>query len=155
MTQLKDMATEFLAHKRIAVAGVSSTKDDAANLIYRKLRDEHYEVFALNPKVGMVEGDPCYPNVGSVPGGVEAVVIVTTPEITKQVVQDCADAGVKYVWMHKGIGSSVSDEAVQLAKDKGMMVIPGACPMMYCDPVDFGHKCIRWFMGAFGSLPKV
>jgi predicted CoA-binding protein len=151
---LQTKAKSFLAQKRIAVIGVSSTKDDAANLIYRKLRETGYEVFAVNPKVDTVEGDPCYANVQAIPGGVEGAVIVTRPEVTAQVVRECADAGVKQVWMHQGMGNSVSDEAVTYCREHGIAVIPGACPMMYCKPVDFGHKCMRWAFGLVGRLPK-
>ena len=151
---LQTKAENFLAQKRIAVIGVSSTKDDAANLIYRKLRETGYEVFAVNPKTNSVEGDTCYPSVKAIPDGVEGAVIVTRPEVTAQVVRECADAGVKQVWMHRGMGDSVSDDAVTFCRENGIAVIPGACPMMYCQPVDFGHKCMRWVFGLVGRLPK-
>jgi len=151
---LQDRTRSFLAQKRIAVVGVSTTKDDAANLIYRKLRDTGYQVFAVNPRASSVEGDTCYPSVLSIPGGVEGAVIVTRPEVTAQVVRDCVQAGVHQVWMHRGMGDSVSDDAVTLCRDNGIAVIPGACPMMYCEPVDVGHKCIRWVFGLVGRLPK-
>ena len=94
---LQTKADSFLAQKRIAVIGVSSTTDDAANLIYRTLRARGYDVFAVNPKSNSVEGDTCYPSVQAIPGGVEGAVIVTRPEVTAQVVRECADAGVKQV----------------------------------------------------------
>ena len=151
---LQTKANNFLAQKRIAVIGVSSTKDDAANLIYRTLRERGYEVFAVNPKADTVEGDPCFASVQAIPGGVEGAVIVTRPDVTAQVVRECAAAGVKRVWMHQGMGNSVSEDAVTFCRAQGIAVIPGACPMMYCEPVDFGHKCIRWVFGLVGRLPK-
>jgi predicted CoA-binding protein len=151
---LQAKADSFLAQKRIAVIGVSSTKDDAANLIYRTLRARGYEAFAVNPKVDTVEGDPCFASVQAIPGGVEGAVIVTRPDVTAQVVRECAAAGVKQVWIHQGMGNSVSDDAVTFCHEQGIAVIPGACPMMYCEPVDFGHKCIRWVFGLVGRLPK-
>lgn len=154
---LQAKAAEFLAQKRIAVVGVRSEsgKDDTANGIFRKLRDTGYTVFPVNPHTDTAEGVTCYPNVQAIPGGVDGVVIVTRPDTTEQVVRDCAEAGVKYVWMHKSFGNSVSDEAVQFCRDNGIDVIPGACPMMYCEPVDGFHKCFKWIFGVFGKLPKV
>jgi predicted CoA-binding protein len=152
---LKALTEDFLAQKRIAVAGVSRTKEDAANLIYRKLRDTGHEVFPVNPNADVFEGNTCYPDVKAIPGGVDGVVIVTKPEIVEQIVHDCAEAGVRRVWMHNSfMGSSVSPAAVQFCKDHNITVIAGACPMMYCQPVDFGHKCMRWMLGAFGRLPR-
>lgn len=155
MSTLEAAVKDFLAQKRLAVAGVSRNGDmEAANGIYKKLRDSGYEVFAINPNAETIEGDPCYPDVGSIPGGVDGVVIVTAPSATEQVVRDCARAGIKRVWMHKGMGSSVSDAAVKYCQENGISVIPGACPMMFCQPVDFAHKCIRMGLGLFGRLPQ-
>jgi hypothetical protein len=152
---LKTLSADFLSQKRIAVVGVRRTKDDAANLIFRKLRDAGYSVFPVNPQAETVEGVTCYPNVQAIPGGVEGAVIVTRPEVTEQVVRDCAAAGVTHVWMHKGMGNSVSEAAVRFCRENGIQVIPGACPLMYCEPVDLPHKCIRWVLGLVGGLPKV
>ena len=81
MTPIKDAAAEFLAHKRVAVTGVSRTPDThASNTVYKRLRDRGYEVFAVNPNTDEVEGDPAYHDLRSIPGGVEAVVIGTSPE---------------------------------------------------------------------------
>lgn len=146
---------DFLAQKRIAVAGVSRTGGEAGNLVYRKLRDAGYEVFAINPSTDRVEGDPCYPNLGAVPGEVDGVVIATHPQVTDQIVHECAQLGISRVWMHRSFGQgSVSDEAVDFCQQNDMKAIAGACPMMFCEPVDFGHKCMRWVLSLTGGLPK-
>ena len=154
MTTNNELVTDFLAQKRIAVAGVSRTQNDAANGIYRKLRDNGYTVFAVNPNAESVEGDPCYPNLKSIPGGVDGVVLVTRPEVTEKTVQECGEAGVTRVWMHHGLmGDSSSEAAVRYCQDQGIAVIPGGCPMMFCAP-DFGHRCMKWIMQATGKLPR-
>ncbi len=141
---------DFLAQDRIAVAGVSRTRQDAANLIYRRLRSRGYQVFPVNPNATAVEGDRCYPDLNSIPGGVGGVVIVTRPEITETIVRQCPDAGVRRVWMHRSLvhgGSSVSAAAVEFCRGHGITAIVGGCPLMYGKTADFGHKCMRWFMG--------
>ena len=147
---------EFLAQKSIAVAGVSRTQTDAvANIIYRKLREAGYHVFPINPHAEVVEGDPCYPTVKAIPEAVEGVVIATRPETTEEIVLQCADAGVSQVWMHRSFGQgSVSETAVNFCREHDIAVIPGGCPMMFCEPIDFGHRCMRWFLGISGSLPN-
>lgn len=157
MTTIKEAAKEFLSLKSIAVAGVSRTKESAANLIYRKLRTEGYKVFAVNPNATTVEGDTCYSGLKAIPEKPEGVVIVTKPEVTDQIVRECAELGIKNVWMHKGIDSktaSVSDEAVKFCHEHNITVIPGACPMMYIHNADLGHKMMRWMKSLSGSLPK-
>lgn len=65
MSNLKESAEHFLQLKNSAVAGVSSTKKDAANYIYEKLKKTGYHVFAINPNAREIDGDPCYPNLTS------------------------------------------------------------------------------------------
>ena len=153
MSTFKARAEEFLAQKRIAVAGVSRSGEQTANGIYRTLRERGYQVFAVNPHAKEVEGDACYPNMQAIPGGVDGAMIVTKPALTEQIVQDCAEAGVPRVWMHNNtfLPSSVSDTAVQYCRDHNITVIDGGCPMMF---LDFGHKCMRWMLGVMGRLPK-
>ena len=148
---------DFLEQKRIAVVGVS--RDDrhhpAGKLIYRRLKSLGHEVFPVNPQMETMEGERCYPNLQSIPGGVDGVVIVTRPDTTEQVVRDCSEAGIRRVWMHQplGKGTSVSAEAVEYCREHDISVIAGACPMMFGPDVDFGHMCSRWIMRLMGGLP--
>ena len=156
-TTLDARVHDFLAQRRIAVAGVSrdNSQHAASNLIYRRLKSTGHDVFAVNPHMQSFDGDRCYPDVQSIPGGVDGVVVVTRPETTAQIVRDCNDAGVRRVWMHQSIGraSSVSPEAVEYCRQHDISVIPGGCPMMYGEGVDFGHACMRWLLKLTGGLP--
>jgi uncharacterized protein len=154
MRHLPAAVAQFLAAERIAVVGVSRDSGSPANLIYRKLRANGHQVFAVNPRANQVEGDVCYPAVAAIPDGVEAAVVVTPPSAAAAVVDACAAAGVGQVWLHRSVGDgSFSPEAVERARVHGMKVIPGGCPMMYCSPVDPGHACMRAVMRLTGRLP--
>ena len=156
-TTLDTKINDFLSQKRIAVAGVSRNNSyhPTGNLIYRRLKKTGHEVFPVNPNMETFEGEPCYPNVQSIPGGVDGVVIVTRPEVTERIVHDCRHSGVRRVWMHQSIGkgSSVSPEAVAYCRQHGISAIAGACPMMYGEGVDAGHTCMRWILKLSGGLP--
>ena len=156
MSSVREKVDDFLAQRRIAVAGVSRGETaGAANLVYRKLRTAGYEVFAVNPNAEVVEGDRCYPDLKSIPETVDAVVIATRPQTSETIVRQCAQLGITRAWMHRSFGTgSVSEAATQFCHDNNIEVIPGGCPMMFSQPVDFGHKCMRWLLGAFGGLPK-
>ena len=113
MQNINEAAAAFLANKRVAVTGVSRTpKTHGSNNVYQRLRERGYEVFAVNPNTGQVEGDRCYQDLASIPGGVQAVVIGTRPEIAEDTMRECAELGIKHVWMHRGPGAgSVSPAA--------------------------------------------
>jgi len=156
MTPIKDAACEFLTHKRIAVTGVSRTPDThASNTVYKRLRDRGYQVFAVNPNADQVEGDRSYPDLRSIPGGVEAVVIGTRPEIADETMRECADLGIKHVWMHRGPGAgSVSEAAADYGRQRGIAVIDGGCPCMFGPTADFGHKAMRVVFTLSGNVPR-
>ena len=155
---LEAKVRDFLGQKRIAVAGVSrnNSHHPAGNLIYRRLKSTGHEVFAVNPHMDAFDGDRCYPDVKSIPGGVDGVVIVTKPETAEQIVRDCGEAHVPRVWMHQslGKGTSVSPAAVEYCRAHDISVIAGACPMMFGPGVDFGHRCMRFILGLTGGLPE-
>src|SRR6266540_3682772 len=142
MPTIKDAATEFLANKRVAVTGVSrSAKGHGSNVVYKRLRERGYEVFAVNPNADEVEGDPCFHDLRSISGGVDAVVIGTRPEIAEDTMRERADLGIKHVWMHRGPGAgSVSEAATDYGRQHGMTVIDGGCPLMFAPVSDFGHR---------------
>ncbi len=156
-TSLDVKVNDFLAQKRIAVAGVSrdNSHHPVGNLIYERLKKTGHEVFAVNPRMQTFEGDRCYPDLQSIPGGVDGVVIITRPDTTEQIVRDCTSAGVRRVWMHHSIGkgTSVSPQAVDYCRQHDITVIAGACPMMYGGGVDFGHTCLRWVLRLTRGLP--
>src|SRR4051812_27594329 len=145
MQKVKEAAAEFLAQHRVAVTGVSRTaKDHGSNTVYKRLRERGYEVFAVNPNAEQIEGDRCYPDLRSIPGGVEAVVIGTRPQIAESTMHECAELGIKHVWMHWGPGAgSVSDTATEYGREQGITVIDGGCPLMFGPTADLGHKMMR------------
>ncbi|HEX6400900.1 MAG TPA: CoA-binding protein [Actinomycetota bacterium] len=154
MQPIKDAASEFLAKKRVAVTGVSrKPKNHGSNNVYRRLRERGYDVFAVNPNAQEVEGDRSYPDLKSIPGGVEAVVIGTRPEIAERTMEECAELGIKHVWMHRGPGAgSVSAAATDYGRQHDITVIDGGCPLMFEPTADFGHKIMRFVYA--GKVPK-
>ena len=145
----------FLGGRRFAVAGVSRQSGQAANAVFRKLRGSGYEVFPVNPNATEVEGVRCFANVGEVPGGLDGVVIATAPQVAADVVRQCGERGVPRVWLHRSFGEgSVSDAAVRECEAGGIDCIVGGCPLMFREPVDLGHRCMRWWLQRQGRVPR-
>jgi len=154
MAAVPQSIVEFLQGKRIAVAGVSRGKQSAANPVFRKLRACGYEVLPVNPKATQVEGVACYPDLGSVPGRLDGVVIATHPATSLEIVHQAVQCGVQRVWFHRSFGAgSVSEAAVHECARHGLQPIVGGCPLMFCPPVDIGHRCMRAWLGWRGRLP--
>jgi uncharacterized protein len=156
MVSVREAASEFLSKKRIAVTGVSrKPQGHGSNVVYQRLRDRGYEVFAINPNADEVEGDRCFHDLKSVPGGVDAVVIGTRPDHAAETMRECAALGIDQVWMHRAFGAgSVSDSATEYGREHGIRVIDGGCPLMFGPTSDPGHKAMRFVCTLTGKVPK-
>jgi uncharacterized protein len=160
MVKIDGLVREFLSQKTIAVVGVSDKRDTGCNLNYRKFKASDYKVFAVNPHLTRFEGDPCYPDLKSLPEKPGGVFILANPVVTEKIVRQCVELGVKHVWMHCMLGTrpglasgmtSVSSEAVRLCRENGISVIPGSCPNQFLKP-DIGHGMMRILWRTFGFL---
>jgi len=155
MGRVPDSVAQFLRGKRFAVAGVSRHTGSAATSVFRKLKENGYEVFPIIPNTEEVEGVRCYPDIASIPRKLDGAVIATHPDVSASIVRQCGAQGVTRVWFHRSFGAgSVSKEAVQECRRLGVDCIVGGCPLMFCDPVDFGHKCMRWWLQRQDRVPK-
>jgi uncharacterized protein len=158
MAKIEPLVQDFLAQKKIAVVGVSDKRETGCNAGYRRFKEAGYTVSAVNPRISTFEGDPCYPDLKSIPEKPDAVFILTNPRVTEQIVQECVDLGIQRVWMHCLMGTkpglaanmtSVSQQAVQTCRENGITVIPGACPNQFLNP-DFGHGMMRVIFRSLG-----
>jgi predicted CoA-binding protein len=149
-------AAEFLACKRIAITGVSRTHaDHGSNVVYHRLRERGYQVFAVNPNTDELAGDRCYHDLASIPGGVDAVLIGTRAEHAPATMRACADLGITQVWMHRSVGpGSVSDEATAWGRAHGIHVIDGGCPLMFPPVSDPGHRVMRSVLTLTHKVPR-
>jgi predicted CoA-binding protein len=160
MAKIDQMVEDFLAQKSIAVVGVSDLRDTGCNTAYERFKQAGYEVFPVNPRISQYEGVQCYPDIGSIPSKPDAVFILTNPQVTEKIVDECIELGIKHVWMHCMMGTkpglaagmtSVSQDAVQRCVEHGIQVIPGSCPNQFLNP-DFGHGLMRRMFRVFGFM---
>ena len=160
MSKIDTMVQEFLAQKKVAVVGISDKRETGCNSIYKKFKENGYQVYAVNPRISTFEGAPSYPDLKSIPEKPGAVFILASPKVTEQIVGQCVELGIKHVWMHCMMGTkpglasgmtSVSQPAVDMCKANGIAVIPGACPNQFFK-ADFGHAMMRGMWRMFGFM---
>ena len=142
----------FLAHRRLAVVGVSRDSRDFSRTVVRELTRRGYDVVAVNPIGGEAGGGmPFARRVQDIDPPVEAAILMTPPAVTTEVVKDCAQAGIRHVWMHQGVGrGAASPEAIAYCRQHDIEFVTGACPLMYLPQVGFVHRAHRWCREVFG-----
>jgi uncharacterized protein len=156
MRTIAEAASDFLALRRIAVTGVSRTpQSHGGNIVYKRLKERGYDVFAVNPNADEVEGDVCYQDLKSIPDGVDGVVIATRADIAEDTMRECDELGIRSVWMHRAFGEgSVSDAATAYGRSHDIDVIDGGCPLMFEPTADGGHKFLRFVCTLTGKVPR-
>jgi len=148
MKPLPEPIADFLAGRRIVVAGVSRNPQHFANAIFRKLHGAGYEVMALNPNAEEVEGFTSYPSLAAVPGRIDGILAAMPAVHGRALVESAAERGVGRIWFHRMLGGgSVSKDAVGECRSLGVRCIVGGCPLMYVPPVDPFHRFCRWLLG--------
>jgi len=146
---------DFLAQRRIAVVGISHDPNDFSRGLLRTLRLRGYEALAVNPSLSEADGEPCYSRLADV-APVDGVLLMTSPKITDQVVQECAALRIPRVWMYRAgrKGGAVSPQAVEYCNDHGIKVVPGECPFMFLSDESWFHRLHGFVRRITGLYPS-
>lgn len=132
---------DFLGQRRLALVGVSREAKDFSRGLFRELLARGYDVVPVNPNGGTMEGRVAVPRVLDVRPPVDGALVLTPPEATERVVRECAAAGVRRVWLHRGAGrGAVSEEAVAFCREQGIAVVAGECPYMFLPKAGLFHR---------------
>ncbi len=151
----KEMINDFLAQKRLAVVGVSRTEKHFSRALFRDLRKFGYDVVPVHNEAGEIDGMSCARQVQDIAPPVDGALIMTPPEVTEKVVEDCAEAGVTRVWMYQAAGrGAVSQKAVDYCAEHGMSVVPGECPYMFLQQAGWFHKFHGFLVKLAGKYPQ-
>lgn len=122
---MSDAISMFLSAPTYAVAGASARQHKYGNKVFRAQIGSGRDAYPLNPITEEIEGHQAYPRIQDLPTVPEAVSIITPPEVTRKVVADAIEAGVKHLWMQPG---AEHEEASQAAREAGLTVIDdGSC----------------------------
>lgn len=147
---------EFLALKRIAMVGVSRRSNDFSRMLFDAFRKRGYEIVPVNPAASEILGQPCFARLQDVHPPVEAAILMTSPRVTESVVQDCAEARVRRVWMYSPGGGqgATSSAALEFCRAHNIAVIQGHCPFMFWRDSHFGHHLHGLLLRIMGHYPN-
>lgn len=151
---MSSMATirDFLAQKRIAVVGVSHNPHDFSRSLLRTLRKHGYDAVAVNPELTSADDAPCFARLTDVSPPVDGALIMTSPTVTDEIVEECAKLHIPRVWMHRAGGKgAVSPRAVKFCEEQGIDVVPGECPYMFLEAESWFHRLHGFIRKISGS----
>ncbi|MGE5568363.1 MAG: CoA-binding protein [Rhodospirillales bacterium] len=154
MASLADIE-DFLAQKRIALVGVARNPKDFNRVLFRSFRERGYDAVPVNPNAQELDGVRCFASVQEIQPPVDAVLVMTPAAKTDFIAKDCADAGVKRIWMYRAVGTgALSQPAVEFCRKKGMRVVDGHCPFMFLRDTPWPHRLHGFLVKIAGRYPK-
>jgi uncharacterized protein len=146
---------DFLSQKRIAVVGVSHDPKDFSRGLFRTLRERGYDAVAVNPVLQSADGAPCFASLAEISPPVDGVLVMASPAVTDQVVQECAELRIPRVWMYRAGGKgAVSPQAVEFCEEHGIAVVPGECPYMFFSGEQWFHRLHGFIKKIAGAYPS-
>ena len=91
------------------------------------LQTHGYRILPVNPNASEILGEPCYPDLRSIPGTVDLVDVFRRPGATPPIAEEAVAIGAKAFWLQIGI---VHEEAASIARAAGLAVVMDRCTMV-------------------------
>nr|WP_290597316.1 acetate--CoA ligase [Archaeoglobus sp. JdFR-39] len=132
----------FFDAQSIAVIGASRNIFKPGGKVVDNLKNLGFKgrVYPVNPNADEILGYKCYPSVKAIPDNVDIAVIAIPSKNAKQVVEECAEKGVKGIVVLSGgfaegweQGRDLEREIVKIARKSGIRII-GPNTMGILDP---------------------
>jgi predicted CoA-binding protein len=134
-------ARAFLRNRRVALVGASRSEKDLSRAILKELTRRGYDVVPVNPAAHEVEGRAAFARVSGVTPPPDAALVMTPPALAEEVVRDCAAAGVREIWFHRGAGAgAATPAALALCERSGIHAVKDLCPFMALPDAGFPHR---------------
>lgn len=124
LAPVKTLQRIFAESRTIAVVGLSPKTNRPSNQVALYLQQAGFRIIPVNPGQTEILGEPCYPDLQSIPEPVDVVDIFRRSEQVEPVVRDAIAINAKVIWMQQGI---VNVEAATIAEQAGLTVIMDRC----------------------------
>lgn len=117
-----DLIKKTMNFKNWAVVGATIKKNKYGYKIVKKLKQNDYNVFPVNPNIKEVNGLKCYDNLSSIEAQIDVVDMVVNPEHGIKIMQEIKELGIKYVWLQPGTRSKqirdfAAENKIELIED--------------------------------------
>ncbi|NHW23220.1 MAG: acyl-CoA synthetase (NDP forming), partial [Archaeoglobales archaeon] len=146
----------FFNPRSVAVVGASRTPGKPGNIIVQNLKSLGFngKVFPVNVAADEIYGYKCYPSVRHIPEDIDVAIIAVPSKNALQVVEECAEKGVKGIIVISGgfaegweRGKELEEEIVKVARSKGISII-GPNTMGVLDPATRFTSFFSMFISA-------
>ena len=121
---IRDLITRS---QTIAVVGLSANRQKASFFVASYLQSEGYRIIPVNPRGGVILGEPVYPDLRTVPVKIDIVDIFRPVAEVAGIVDQALEVGARAVWMQLRI---IDFAAADRALSAGLEVVMDKCVKM-------------------------
>lgn len=114
------LINEMVNQKTWAVVGANDNRSKFGYKIYKFMLDAGYKVYPVNPGLEEILGHKCYPALRDLPVKPDVVDVVVPPRVGEQIMRECAEIGIKNVWLQPGADG---EQVVKAAEEHGLNVV--------------------------------
>ena len=147
----KESIEQFLAPKKLVIAGVSRNPKKFGYVVFNELRQKGFAICPVNPNLDEIDGVKCYKSILDVPDDFKKLLILTPKTETDKVLEQAAEKGIKHIWVQQ---MANTQDTEQIAKKLNIDIILKECIFMYAEPVKGIHKFHKVIWKLFRKLPK-
>jgi predicted CoA-binding protein len=108
----------------IAVVGLSNRRFRPSYGVAEYMKRAGFRIIPVNPGAAEIMGETCYPDLESIPDGVDIVDIFRRSEYVPDIVDAAIRKGAKAIWMQEGV---YHEEAAKKAEAAGIAVVMDRC----------------------------
>ena len=124
MSESSTIAELLRTTHTIAVVGLSDKRWRPSYGVSEYMQRAGYRIIPVNPGVGEVLGEKCYPTVEAVPEPIDIVNIFRRSEAVPEIVDAAIRIRAKAIWMQEGVAH---EAAAARARAAGLVVVMDRC----------------------------
>lgn len=151
---VRERIDDFLRQKRVAVVGVSRNPRHFSRSMLGEFRRRGYDAIAVSRHAAELPLQPSFSRLQDVTPPADAALLMTRPEMAESVLHDCAQAGIRRVWIYGITGKAAGASFTEFCARNGIDLISGFCPHMFFPQAGFPHRLHAFFMKLIGSYPR-
>ncbi len=125
--EMKDLIQEVFAKKNWAVVGAHPNEEKFGNKIYKKLMNQGFNVFLVNPKHKEIDNIKTYSSIKDIDDTVDCISMVVNPTLARVAVEEAIEKQINYIWFQP---HTYDDELIKFAEDNGIKTIHGTCVLL-------------------------
>jgi predicted CoA-binding protein len=124
---MDELIKDMLAQKTWAVVGASANTQKYGYKVFKRLIEEGYRAYPVNPNCKDIEGALCYSTLRELPETPGAVSVVIPPKAGLGILEEAAELGIKRLWFQPG---AESGEIIDKAGDLGLEIVHDYCVLI-------------------------